>query len=110
MTTKILVACLVLVAAMSVFAGQTSKQHKAGAESKHPDLNGIWQAMNEAGYELEAHDARPAMAVRAGPYGPPRATPGPAVGAAAAVPPNPGAAGRRARPATPQARAGQTED
>ena len=88
MTTKILVPCMVLVAAMNVFAGQTSTQHKARAESKHPDLNGIWQAMNEADYDLEAHNARPAMAVRQGPYGPVPATPVLALGAVGAVPPS----------------------
>jgi hypothetical protein len=35
-----------------------------------PDLNGIWQALNEANFDLEAHTARPAMSVRAGPYSP----------------------------------------
>ena len=35
-----------------------------------PDLNGIWQALNEANFDLEAHTARPAMGLRAGPYGP----------------------------------------
>ena len=35
-----------------------------------PDLNGVWQALNEANYDLEAHTARPAMAVREGPHGP----------------------------------------
>src|ERR1700730_16100365 len=29
-----------------------------------PDLNGIWQALNEANYDLEGHMARPAMALR----------------------------------------------
>lgn len=29
----------------------------------HPDLNGIWQALNTAHYDLEAHPARPALAV-----------------------------------------------
>jgi len=35
-----------------------------------PDLNGIWQVLNEANFDLEAHDARPALALRPGPYGP----------------------------------------
>lgn len=90
MTAKIVVPCLVLVAAMSAFAGQTSKQHKAGAQGKHPDLNGVWQAMNEADYDLEAHNARPAMAVRQGPYGPVPAPPVLALGAVGAVPPSMG--------------------
>jgi hypothetical protein len=73
---------------MLVFAGQTGRQHSARAESKHPDLNGIWEAMNEADYDLEAHDARPAMALRPGPYGPVPATPVLALGAVGAVPPS----------------------
>lgn len=40
---------------------------KAGGE---PDLNGIWQTLNEANYDIEAQVARPAMALRPGPYGP----------------------------------------
>ena len=35
-----------------------------------PDLNGIWQALNTANYDIQMHMARPAMAVRPGPYGP----------------------------------------
>jgi hypothetical protein len=52
----------------------------------HPDFNGIWQAINEANYDLEAHLARPALALREGPYGP---LPSPEVlrlGAVGAVP------------------------
>ena len=37
------------------------------ADGIHPDLNGIWQALNEANYDLEIHMARPAMALRDGP-------------------------------------------
>src|SRR6516225_3693156 len=53
-----------------------------------PDLNGIWQALNEANYDLEAHVARPAMALRVGPYGPVPAAPVLALGAVGAVPPS----------------------
>ena len=49
----------------------------AGQEYRAPrgpdgksDLNGIWQALNEANYDLEAHMARPAMALRSGPMVP----------------------------------------
>jgi len=51
-----------------------------------PDFNGIWQALNEANYDLETHLARPALALREGPYGP---LPAPEVlrlGAVGAVP------------------------
>ena len=53
----------------------------------HPDLNGIWQALNEANYDIEGHDARPAMATRPGPYGPVPASSVLALGAVGAVPP-----------------------
>ena len=52
-----------------------------------PDLNGIWQALNEANYDLEMHAARPALALRDGPYGPVPAAQVLALGAAGAVPP-----------------------
>jgi hypothetical protein len=60
------------------------------ADGGHPDLNGIWQAMNEANYDLEAHVAQPAMALRPGPYGPVPAAPVLALGAVGAVPPSRG--------------------
>src|SRR5215472_9504979 len=52
-----------------------------------PDLNGIWQALNEANYDIEAHAARPALALRPGPYGPVPAAPVVSLGAVGAVPP-----------------------
>src|SRR5271168_5284792 len=52
-----------------------------------PDLNGIWQALNEANYDIEAHVASPALAVRSGPYGPVPAPGVIALGAVGAVPP-----------------------
>jgi hypothetical protein len=44
--------------------------------------------MNEADYDLEAHVARPAMALREGPYGPVPSAPVLALGAVGAVPPS----------------------
>ena len=55
-----------------------------------PDLNGIWQALNEANYDLEGHMARPAMALRPGPYGPVPPAAVLALGAVGAVPPGVG--------------------
>lgn len=51
-----------------------------------PDLNGIWQAVNEANFDLEAHLARPAMALREGPHGPLPAVEVLYLGAVGAVP------------------------
>ena len=51
-----------------------------------PDLNGVWQVLNRANYDLEAHPARPAMALREGPYGPLPAKEVVKLGAVGAVP------------------------
>src|SRR5215813_13803591 len=52
-----------------------------------PDLNGIWQALNEANFDIESHVAHPAMALRPGPFGSVPATQVLALGAVGAVPP-----------------------
>jgi hypothetical protein len=49
-------------------------------------LNGIWQALNTANYDLQAHTARPAMATRTSPAGPVPAVPVLALGAVGSVP------------------------
>ena len=72
----------------TLLVGQTPATYRAPrlADGK-PDLNGIWQALNEANYDIESHIARPALAVRPGPYGPVPAAPVLALGAVGAVPP-----------------------
>lgn len=51
-----------------------------------PDLNGTWQSLNRANYDLEHHPARAAMAFREGPAGPVPAKEVVALGAVGAVP------------------------
>jgi hypothetical protein len=68
-------------------AGQGPAYRAPRLADGKPDLNGIWQALNEANYDLQAHMARPAMALRAGPYGPVPAAPVLALGAVGSVPP-----------------------
>lgn len=51
-----------------------------------PDLNGIWQAINTANYDLEPHVARPALAMRPGPVVPVPAKEVVALGVVASVP------------------------
>jgi hypothetical protein len=80
----------VLFHASAPVAGQTAAYRAPRTADGHPDLNGIWQAMNEANYDIEAHMARPAMALRAGPYGPVPAAPVLALGAVGSVPPGVG--------------------
>src|SRR5258708_34268573 len=87
-TKKKVVAGLLMCAAVVLMAAQaTAAAYRAPRVSGHPDLNGIWQALNEANYDLEAHMARPALALRAGPYGPVPAAPVVALGAIGSVPP-----------------------
>ena len=69
-------------------AGQAYRAPR-GPDGK-PDLNGIWQALSEANYDLEGHIARPAMALRPGPRGPVPAAAVLALGAVGAVPPSVG--------------------
>ena len=55
----------VLVTALPV-AGQGQPSRGGARMAGKPNLNGIWQALNEANYDLEQHMARPAS-VEAGP-------------------------------------------
>ena len=84
--TTLLTASTLAVMMVAPLAGQTYRAPR-GADGK-PDLNGIWQALNEANYDLEAHVARPAMALRPGPHGPVPAAAVLALGAVGAVPPS----------------------
>jgi hypothetical protein len=56
------------------------------SQGTRPDLNGVWQVLNTANYDLEPHAARAAMALRPGPYGPVPAKEVLALGAVGAVP------------------------
>src|SRR5688572_25486529 len=51
-----------------------------------PDLNGIWQALNTANWDLEPHMAKPALAMRPGPIVPVPAKEVLAFGAVGSVP------------------------
>jgi len=84
---RIVVAGAVLAAVLPL-ASQTPAYRAPRTEGGKPDLNGIWQVLNEANYDLEGHMARPAMALRPGPYGPVPAASVLALGAVGAVPPS----------------------
>jgi hypothetical protein len=101
-----------LLAAWSApLAGQTAAAYRAPrTPDGKPDLNGIWQSLSGANYDIEAHMARPAMAVRPGPYGPVPAAAVLALGAVGAVPPGMGIVEGGPIPYKPEALAKKKEN
>jgi hypothetical protein len=97
-----------VLAAAIPLVGQTYRPTRV--EGGKPDLNGIWQTLNEANYDLEGHNARPAMALRPGPYGPVPAAAVLALGAVGAVPPSLGVVEGGEIPYTPEALAKKKEN
>jgi hypothetical protein len=101
--TSAAAGAMLAVATLQV-SGQAPATYRAPRLSDgKPDLNGVWQSLNEANYDLEGHNARPAMAVRPGPYGPVPAPPVLALGAVGAVPPGIGVVEGGAIPYLPDA-------
>lgn len=100
---------LVILATPAAFAGDKYKAPRA-ADGVRPDLNGIWQALNEANYDLEMHMARPALALRDGPAGPIPAKAVLALGAVGAVPPGMGVVEGGKIPYKPEALAVKKEN
>jgi hypothetical protein len=81
--SKALAAGALVAAALSIPGplplAQTAGNELARTVDGRPDLSGVWQALNTANYDLEAHPARPSMATipappRAEPLGLSRAT------------------------------------
>ena len=82
---------------------QTSESDLPRLEDGRPNLNGIWQALNSANYDIERHLARPAMELREGPHGPLPSVALLALGAVAAVPAGMGVVDGGNIPYTPEA-------
>ena len=74
------------------------------------NLNGVWQALSPAHYDLEPHVARPALAVRPGPMGPVPAKAVVALGAVGSVPAGLGVVEGGLIPYKPEARAKKEEN
>ena len=79
-------AVIVIWLTAQVAADQTPRYIPPGTPDGKVDLNGIWQALNTANYDLQAHSARAAMALRPGPAGPIPAAGVLPLGAVGAVP------------------------
>ena len=82
---------------------------RPGLTGVNPTLTASGRS-NEANYDLEAHNARPAMALRPGPYGPVPAKEVLALGAAGAVPPSLGVVEGGEIPYKPEALAKKKEN
>lgn len=83
-----LTAALALVVAWSA-AGRTAEAQSADiprTPAGHPDMNGIWQALGNAHWDVEPHTARPALAMQPGPVVPVPADEVVALGAVGSVP------------------------
>ncbi len=81
-----------------------------GPDGVHPDLNGIWQALNTANYNIEMHTASHSMQLREGPMGPLPAVKTLYLGAVGAVPPGLGIVVGGKIPYTPEALAIKQEN
>lgn len=84
--------CIAFATAIVVAAGfwsaapaqtQTARAARVGGK---PNLNGIWQALNTANYDILSHQAKAALALRPGPVVPVPAASVVALGAVGAVP------------------------
>jgi hypothetical protein len=103
------VALSVVALACQQDALAASHNHTA-APGPHPDLNGVWQAMNTANWDIEPHAARAALAFRPGPFGPVPAKDVVAMGAVGSVPAGLGVVEGGTIPYTPQALAVKKEN
>jgi hypothetical protein len=97
-----IVGAVLAVTALPV-AGQAQAYRPPRLADGHPDLNGIWQAITEANWDIQMHAARPALALREGPYGLVPDTPVLALGAVGAVPPGVGVVDGDELPYRPEA-------
>src|SRR2546422_4930328 len=106
---KWVVTLVLTLSAMTLIAQIPAYRAPRTADGK-PDFNGIWQALNEANYDIELHMARPAMALQAGPYGPVPTAQVLPLGAVGAVPPGMGVVEGNELPYKPEALAKKKEN
>ncbi len=108
---KVAVGVVVLVLALFVTTYPAAAQDVPRLSDGRPDMNGIWQVLNEANYDLEPHMARHSLQLREGPVGPVPSIPTLRMGAVGAVPGSLGViVGGGKIPYTPAARALKEEN
>lgn len=106
-SSLVLVACTAAVTSDNETNGYVAARGPGGI---HPDLNGIWQALGEAHYDLERHMAKPSLHTRPGPQGPVPSKQTVALGTIVAVPPGMGVVEGGEIPYTPEALAKRNEN
>ena len=102
-TTLVAAAAGAMFALLAVPVGGQAPPSVPRLANGRPDLNGVWQTLNEANFDIQMHVARPAMALQAGPYGQVPAASVLALGAVGAVPPGVGVVEGDALPYLPDA-------
>lgn len=96
-------AVLVFTVLMSTAVLAADYVAPRGPGGDHPDLNGIWQVLNTANFDLELHLARPAMSLQQGPHGVLPAAAVLPLGAVGSIPPGMGVVTGGKIPYTPEA-------
>ena len=66
---SVLFALLCLAVGSQANAEGDDYKAPRGPGGVHPDLNGIWQALGSAHYDIEMHTASHSMQLREGPHG-----------------------------------------
>jgi len=93
-----------MAAAKPVAAKSAVYRAPRAPDKIHPDLNGVWQTLSGANWDLEPHGARAALQMRPGPINPVPAKDVLALGAVGAVPAGVGAVVGGEIPYTPEAK------
>ena len=104
----LVIAAIIALTAQGAFAEDYKAPRVAGTDK--PDLNGIWQVLNTANYNLEMHTASHSMQLREGPMGPLPAVKTLYLGAVGAVPPGLGVVVGGKIPYTPEGLAKKQEN
>ena len=106
---RVAACAFALCLATAASAGE-SYQAPRGPGGVNPDLNGIWQALNEAHYDVERHLASASLSLRPGPHGPVPDLATVKLGAVASVPPGLGVVEGGRIPYKPEALAKRDEN
>ena len=110
MRLKVFGMALAAVVAAASFSAAAAPAKIPRTPDKRPDLNGVWQVLNTANWDIEPHGPRAALAFRPGPVVPVPAKEVVALGAVGAVPAGPGVVVGGTLPYKPEARALRDEN